>query len=189
MWFWADGGINEKNKHWSRNWLYRTQRWWVKYFWSSLKKIFLCWTMLFWLSWSRRGGQWGGTWELLPVMYPSNNWAQICASACIIKNIVLTVQLAMCYLIPAKTIAMCVYIRYVQTSGWTWTINNSQKCFRPELIRPCRACLPIRGREIISDTHTHTQRINILAGPALRAAPAKIIIVWKIFKVSKRWKK
>ena len=43
---------------------------------------------------------------------------------------------------------------------------------------------PIRGREIISHTHTHThrqtdrqthrQRIDILAGAALRAAPAKI---------------
>ena len=32
---------------------------------------------------------------------------------------------------------------------------------------------PIRGQEIISDTHTDRQRINILSGPALRAAPAK----------------
>ena len=34
---------------------------------------------------------------------------------------------------------------------------------------------PIRGQEIISDTHTDRQRINILSGPALRAAPAKTV--------------
>ena len=33
---------------------------------------------------------------------------------------------------------------------------------------------PIRGREIISDRQTNRQKINILSGPALQAAPAKM---------------
>ena len=60
------------------------------------------------------------TCELLPVMCPSNNWAQICAAACIVKKNgwLYTLRCDIQFQPkPEIELSQCVYIMYVQTSG------------------------------------------------------------------------
>ena len=70
------------------------------------------------------------TWELFPVICPSNNWAKLCAAA---EYTLAQWAMPTCYLVPAQTgnwILICVYIMYVQTTGNLRQLNKDPQSNR-----------------------------------------------------------